>query len=95
MTAYIKMIEIWLIFALFYPFCVVSLYSLVQFLAEHDQDIPVPMKGTKAAWKNKRVINMVNFLLDLGLPVLFILFIIIFWILGIIKTSSTLVYDAC
>merc|ERR1719206_839627 len=64
-TAYIKMIEIWLIFALFYPFCVVTLYSLLQILKEHDQDIPVPVKVTKAAWKNKSVKKIVNFLLDI------------------------------
>ena len=48
MTAYIKMIEIWLICALFYPFSVVTLYSLLQLMKEKGQDIPVPMKVTKA-----------------------------------------------
>ena len=95
MTAYIKMIEIWLILALFYPFCVVTLYSLLQFMKENDQDVPVPMKATKAAWKNKTVTKVVLFLLDLGLPVIFLIFIIIFWILGIIKSTTTVAIDTC
>ena len=95
MTAYIKMIEIWLICALFYPFSVVTLYSLLQLLEEKGQDIPVPMKVTKAAWTNKSVTKIVLFLLDLGLPVIFLIFIIIFWILGIIKTTSTVEIDSC
>ena len=95
MTAYIKMIEIWLILALFYPFSVVSLYSLLQFLTDQDQDIPVPIEVKKAAWRYRRAKRIVLFLLDLGLPVLFLIFIIIFWILGIIKTTSAGVYDSC
>ena len=88
MTSYIKMIDIWFIFAMFYPFCTVMLYSVFQFLKVHDQDIPVPMKTGKVAWKNKHVTKIVNFLLDFGLPVIFLTFIIIFWILGIINTTS-------
>ena len=89
------MIEIWLIFALFYPFCVVTLYSLLQILKEHDQDIPVPVKVTKAAWKNKSVKKIVNFLLDIGLPIIYFIFIIIFCILGIIKTTSKVDINSC
>ena len=95
MTAYIKMIEIWLILVLFYPFCVVSLYSFLQFLKENDRDVPVPIKVTKAAWKNNDVTKIVLFLLDFGLPFIFLIFIIIFWILGIIKTTSIVEIDSC
>ena len=89
------MIEIWMIFALFYPFSVVTLYCLLQFLREHNQDIPVPMKVEKAAWKNKNLKLIIRFLLDFGLPVIFLFFIIIFWILGILKTTSTVVNNSC
>ena len=88
MTSYIKMIDIWMIVAMFYPFCIVMLYSVFQFLKVHGQEIPVPMKPEKVAWKNKHVTKIVNFLLDFGLPVMFLTFIIIFRILGIINTTS-------
>ena len=88
MTAYIKMIDIWLVFAMLYPFCVVMLYSISQFLQVYDQNIPVPMKIGKLAWENRIVPKIVNFLLDFGLPIMFIIFIIIFWILGIFNTTS-------
>ena len=32
MTAYIKMIDVWMIFAMMYPFCVVTLYSVMEAL---------------------------------------------------------------
>ena len=95
MTAYIKMIEIWMILAMVYPLCVVTLYSVLQFLKAHDQDIPVPMKMEKAGWKNKNLTKIVAFLLDFGLPFLFLLLIIIFFILGIINTTSTVSSNSC
>ena len=59
MTAYIKMIDIWMIFAMIYPFCVVTLYSTLEFLKGQDQDIPVAMKIEKRTWKIKKVVNFV------------------------------------
>ena len=95
MTAYVKMIEIWMICAMLYPFCVVTLYSLLKFLKVHDQDILVPMKIEKNALKNKSVTKILNFLLDCGLPFIFLIFIIIFSILGIINTTSTVANKSC
>ena len=95
MTAYIKMIEIWMILSMVYPLCVVTLYSVLQFLKTHDQDIPVPMKIEKVGWKNKNVTRIVNFLLDFGLPLLFLLLILIFFILGIINAKSTVPSNSC
>ena len=88
MTAYIKMIDIWMIFAMIYPFSIVTLYSILEFLKGQDQDIPVGMKIEKRNWKIKKVVKIINFLLGLGLPVLVIIFIIIFWILGLINTQK-------
>ena len=85
MTAYIKMIDIWMIFAMIYPFCVVTLYSMLEFLKGQDQNVPVAMKIEKKTWKIKEV---VNFLLDTGLPAIVLIFIIFFWTLGIININS-------
>ena len=95
MTAYIKMVEIWMICAMLYPFCVVTLYCLLQFLKVHDQDIPVPMKIEKVGWKNKSVRKIINVLLDFGLPFIFLIFIILFFILGLINTTSTIANNSC
>ena len=77
-----------MIFAMIYPFSVVTLYSILEFLKGQDQDIPVGMKIEKRNWKIKKVVKIINFLLGLGLPVLVIIFIIIFWILGLINTQK-------
>ena len=84
------MIDTWMIFTMFYPFCVVTLYSVLQFLKTQNQNFPVPMKDGKEEWKIKKITGTVNFLLDFGLPVIVLIFIIIFWVLGIINRSSEL-----
>ena len=95
MTAYIKMIDVWMIFTMLYPFCVVTLYSVLEFLKMKDQDIPVPVKNENKKWKVSKVVNLINFLLDFGLPVIVIIFIIIFWILGINNKNSPEIRKSC
>ena len=78
MTAYIKMIDIWMIFTMFYPFCMVTLYSVME-LIRNDEDAPLT---------RKRMITMISLMIDYGLPILAITFSIIFWVLGIINTTA-------
>ena len=42
MTAYIKMIDIWMILIMMYPFSVVTLYSVIEFIK--DDNTPVRLK---------------------------------------------------
>ena len=98
MTAYIKMIEIWMIFAMVYPLCVVTLYSVLQYVKAHEQDIPIPLEIKKVGWRNtsaKSATRIVNLLLDFGLPLIFLLLIIMFFILGNINTTSTVFNNSC
>ena len=89
MTAYIKMIDTWMIFTMFYPFSVVILYSVLQFLNTRNQNIPISMmKSEENGGKIRKITGIVNFLLDHGLPIIVLIFIMIFWILGINHTSS-------
>ena len=88
MTAYIKMIDTWMIFTMFYPFCVVTLYSVLQFLNARKQNIT--LKSEQDEGKIKKITGIINFLLDNGLPIIVLIFIMIFWILGINHTSSEL-----
>ena len=76
------MIDVWMIFTMMYPFSAVTLYSVLEFLKEDDHNIPVPLDTSK------RNIRAVRFLLDYGLPSLASIFIIIFWLLGIINRAS-------
>ena len=78
MTAYIKMIDIWMIFTMFYPFCMVTLYSVME-LIRNDEDAPLT---------RKRMITIIFLMIDYGLPTLAITFSIIFWVLGIINTTA-------
>ena len=95
MTAYIKMIDIWMIFTMMYPFCVVTLYSVMEFLREDDLNKPVLfMRGTKIL-RSKKKIRTVSFLLDYGLPIFVTIFIIIFWTLGIMNTVAPAKYKSC
>ena len=95
MTAYIKMIDIWMIFSMLYPFSVVMLYSTLYFVKQKTQNILVPMKIETVEWKDKILPRIIIFLLDFGLPVIVIIFIIIFWVLGIINTASSKSNNSC
>ena len=95
MTAYIKMIDVWMIFAMIYPFCVVTLYSALEFLKAHYQDIPVALKIEKTEWKIKKAEGIVNQILDLGLSIIVIIFITVFFILGIINSTSAEISKIC
>ena len=90
MTAYIKMIDVWMIFTMFYPFCVVTLYSLLQFLRAKELDIPVMLALNKSGGRNTKIslMRIVTFLLDFGLPLLVTIFIIIFLVLGFTNTAA-------
>ena len=76
-----------------YPFSVVTLYALLEFLK--GQDIPEPAMSEKSKWKVTKVIKLLNMLLDFGLPVIVLIFIILFWILGIINTNSAEISKSC
>ena len=98
-TAYIKMIDIWMIFMMMYPFFVVSLYTVMEVLKNKKNKSQV--KQAAGEWINKedkyntRMIRMVSWTLDWGLPCLVTTFIIIFWTLGLVNYASTNVDSVC
>ena len=93
MTAYIKVIDIWMIVTMIYPFSIVALYSVIEFMKEDDIDTPVTLvHGTSGSGK-KRAIRTIIFMLDFGLPIIIVNFIIIFWVLGIINTKEVAPLD--
>ena len=85
-TAYIKMIDVWMIFTMMYPFCVVTLYSVMQLFEDEEIDTITPVGPKKTEWRRKITIMTVTFMLDYGLPALGTIFIIVFWMLGFINS---------
>ena len=91
------MVDIWMIITMMFPFSVVTLYSVLECIKKCDQNTPKPLMATKKGYNSKRIINFVTFMLNYGLPFLVTVFIIIFWVLGIINTvaASTEFESAC
>ena len=95
MTAYIKMIDIWMIFTMMYPFSVVALYSVQELLKSEDLDITVALMQKNTESVKRRAMKTVNNMLDYGLPLLALIFIILFWVLGIANTTAAQIQDTC
>ena len=90
MTAYIKMIDVWMIFTMLYPFCVVTLYSVMEVM-KNKRTSSKPSAINPAETRemiNLRTIRTLTFLLDWGLPLMVIIFIFIFWILGLTNSAD-------
>ena len=83
-TAYVKMIDCWLIFSLLKPFVDTLVQTYIHTLREDYQVAPV----TKAqAWsKNQRnwKIGFCQTFVRAVYPVFFLVFILIFWLVGLI-----------
>ena len=97
MTAYIKMIDIWMIFAMMYPFCVVSLYSVIEALKNTKTKSQISSDAFTESrdLKKNNTIRIVSFLLDWGLPLLVIIFIIGFWAAGLANNASSKITNVC
>ena len=99
MTSYIKMVDIWMIFMMLYPFFEVCLYTLMESLKIKKNQIQ--MKKAGGDWINKdlqmnlRMTKTVHFSLDWALPILATLFIIAYWTLGLVNIESTSVESHC
>ena len=81
-----------------YPFFVVTLFTVREVLTNKKNTIKTKGSGD---WVNKenmiktKAVRTVTFLLDWGLPLLVTLFIIFFWLLGMINVASPDVESIC
>ena len=81
-----------------YPFFVVTLYTVREVLTNKKNTIKTTGSGD---WVNKdnkintRAVRAVTFMLDWGLPTLVTLFVIFFWLLGMINVASPDVESIC
>ena len=82
MTAYIKVIDIWMIVTMVY--C----GTLLEFIKDDDIDASVTLVQGASGLGKRRAIRVIIFMLDFGLPLIIVNFIIIFWVFGIINTKE-------
>ena len=76
LTAYIKMVDLWLLCMMLYPFFLVILLSAEKFLRKSDDKIDSKINGLT---KNR---GLKISLLDWGLPLVLCIFIIVYSIIG-------------
>ena len=101
MTSYIKMVDIWMIFMMLYPFFEVCLYTLMEVLKNRNSRIEEFKKKSTGDWinrdfkKNLMLTRHVHFALDWGLPIVATIFIMLYWVLGILNTESRNVESKC
>ena len=83
-TAYIKMLDCWLIFSLLKPFVDILVQTYIHTLREKHQVTPVSRarawSNTQSNWK----IEYCQTFVRVVYPVFFILFILTFWLIGLI-----------
>ena len=79
-TAYVKMLDCWLIFSLLKPFVDILVQTFIHTLRD------TPVKKVKA-WSKKKSSSRSDFcqiFLKIVYPVFFILFILMFWLVGLL-----------
>ena len=81
-TAYIKMLDCWLIFSLLKPFVDIIVQTYIHTLRQEYQETPV----TEAWSKNQRNWKIVFWqtFVRVVYPVFFLIFIVIFWLVGLV-----------
>ena len=92
-TSQLKMIDIWMLFTLFIPFAEVAIQTqLVRMrkqAAKEASSVKIPIKaGSKLAWalppeKKSKLFRVFEGLADFGLPLLFLVFLFIFFCTGL------------
>ena len=81
-----------------YPFFVVTLYTVREVLMNKKNTIKKKGSGdwvNKENMVNTRAVRTITFLLDWGLPLLVTLFVIFFWLLGMINVASPDIESIC
>ena len=68
-SSYVKMIDIWMITVLIYPVIVITIHTIIHGLS-----------GNK---RNRIIIKMMRMFLDVALPLIFLLFTVCYWTVGL------------
>ena len=92
-TAYIKMLDIWMIICILYPFLIVVLFCLSMVLTE-ERNLIKPMKNANSP-AYELAESIIHIILQQGLPFIFYVFISIFLCLGLIQYNWPDVKPLC
>ena len=95
-TAYIKMVDIWMLFMMFYPFLIVSFYTIREVLKNQKHNV----KSISCNWIEEdeddgSKLIIVSYLLNWGLPLLMIIFISLYWFIGMLNYFSKNLHGVC
>ena len=90
-TAYIKMIDWWLILSLLKPFVDIIFHTVIESLRYELIDCKVDTKETKQAWMERtetqrKIMKKIKYLkifLQMIYPTIHLILIILFWIIGL------------
>ena len=81
-TSYIKMVDVWLLFNLLLPFMVVLIHTRMDTLRAEDEDTMTKRELAQAKSKKRKLTFWKNVSLIYN-PVLFIIFVTIYWVIGL------------
>ena len=79
-TAYIKMIDVWMVVCILYPFTLVVLYSVQEVMKKRRSIVKNYSKQPSRKWNLEVVIEKT---LDWGLPFFAVAFTVVYWGLGL------------
>ena len=89
-TAYIKMIDCWLIFSLIKPFVDIILQTYIQTLTEDSMQEGTENTQAWTSGKKDRRIKFCKALVRVIYPTFFFIFVCLFWLVGLIHYSVIL-----
>ena len=94
-TAYIKMIDIWMIVMMLYPFLAVTLYTLMEVIKNKKIKDCASKLSEEWVVEDDRNIKILYLLLDWGLPFFMTFFLFLFFTLGVTNSSAIHATDLC
>jgi len=87
------MVDIWLLCMMLYPFFLVILLTTMEIF--DSSQIAIEAVSGKWTAKEKRGTQIISFLLKLGLPILLIIFMLVYWTVGLYNVVAPDVYTVC
>ena len=101
-TAYIKMVDIWMILMMLYPILTVSLLTARELLKNLNSTSGKSHKSSGSSRVlslqnsgDSQYLQIMSFMMDKGLPMFIIGFAIIYWTCGIINVSFSFPKGGC
>ena len=94
-TPYIKMVDLWLLCMILYPFLMVILLSVKESLDKSKSEIKP--SGSSSGWHRDDHWSLkgINILRDWGLMLILLLFIVLYWIAGILNFFQPNIRSVC